>query len=436
MKAKEIAQFLNLELDSKLKNLSKGNRGRAKIAATLGREADYYLLDEPFSGLDPMVRDDIIKGLIRFTDPERQTVIMSTHELKEVEPLLDEIVVLKGSRLIAHKEVDEIRDTYGKDATSWMVSLFREGGEVGMKPIVELKNLTKTIGKKKIVDNLNLALYPGQITGFLGPNGAGKTTTIRMMVGLMEPSGGDVVIEGISLADDFEGGLSKVGVIVENPEMYKYMSGYKNLVHFARMHENVTKARIDEVVSQVGMQNRIHEKVSTYSLGMRQRLGLAQALLHHPKFLILDEPTNGLDPAGIREFRTYLRSIAEKEGVSIFVSSHMLSEIELMCDRIAVIQNGKLIDIRDMAEAQESHYYIEAFPVEAAEEMLKAEGFTVEAYNGGFVINAEKTRIPGLVQQMTAQELQLFAVQPHRKTLEDQFLEMTGGGQIAEAHTK
>ncbi|WP_342507383.1 ABC transporter ATP-binding protein [Sporosarcina sp. FSL K6-2383] len=131
VKAKEIAAFLNLSLDSKIKNLSKGNRGRVKIAVTLGREANYYLLDEPFSGLDPMVRDDIAKGLIRFTDPERQTVIMSTHELKEVEPLLDEIVVLRGSRMIAHKAVDEIRDTYGKDATSWMVSLFREGSSNG-----------------------------------------------------------------------------------------------------------------------------------------------------------------------------------------------------------------------------------------------------------------------------------------------------------------
>ncbi|MEK4712809.1 ABC transporter ATP-binding protein [Sporosarcina sp. FSL K6-5500] len=305
-----------------------------------------------------------------------------------------------------------------------------------MKPIVELKNLSKTIGKKKIIDNLSLSLYPGQITGFLGPNGAGKTTTIRMMVGLMEPTGGDIIIDGKLLADDFEEGLSKVGVIVENPEMYKFMSGYKNLLHFARMHDGVTKARIEEVINQVGMQNRIHEKVSTYSLGMRQRLGLAQALLHRPKFLILDEPTNGLDPAGIREFRTYLKMIAEEEGVSVFVSSHMLSEIELMCDRIAVIQNGKLIDIRDMTEEQESHYYIEAFPAETAESMLKAEGFNVEAHKEGFIINAEKTQIPGLIQQIAAHEMQLFAVQPHRKTLEDQFLEMTGGGQIAEAHTK
>lgn len=307
---------------------------------------------------------------------------------------------------------------------------------MGMKPVVELKNLSKTIGKKKIIDNLNLSLYPGQITGFLGPNGAGKTTTIRMMVGLMNPTSGDVFIEGKSLTSDFEEGISKVGVIVENPEMYKYMSGYKNLVHFARMHKGVTKERIDEVIAQVGMQNRIHEKVATYSLGMRQRLGLAQALLHRPKFLILDEPTNGLDPAGIREFRMYLRKIAEKEGVSVFVSSHMLSEIELMCDRIAVIQNGKLIDIEEMSDTKKSHYYIEAFPLDSAEVLLRAEGFSMEFFKEGFIIEAEKEQIPALIKNLVGKEIQLFSINPHRKTLEDQFLEMTGGGQIAEAHTK
>jgi len=127
VKAKELAQFLSITLDSKMKSLSKGNRGRVKIAVTLAREASYYLLDEPFSGLDPMVRDDIAKGLIRFTDTERQTILLSTHELKEVEPLLDEIVVLREGKIIAHETVDGIRDTYGKDATSWMVSLFRGG---------------------------------------------------------------------------------------------------------------------------------------------------------------------------------------------------------------------------------------------------------------------------------------------------------------------
>src|SRR5690606_5369446 len=210
--------------------------------------------------------------------------------------------------------------------------------------IVQIKNLSKTIGKKKIIKNLSLDLHKGEITGFLGPNGAGKTTTIRMMVGLMRPTEGEVWIDGQSVQADFEGSIQKVGVIVENPEMYKYMSGYKNLLHFSRMHKGVSKERIDEVVKQVGMQNRINEKVASYSLGMRQRLGLAQALLHDPKFLILDEPTNGLDPAGIREFRIYLQKIAKENGVAIFVSSHLLSEIELLCDRIAIIQNGELID--------------------------------------------------------------------------------------------
>ncbi|MGE6486844.1 ABC transporter ATP-binding protein [Paenisporosarcina sp. NPDC076898] len=304
------------------------------------------------------------------------------------------------------------------------------------QPIVELKNLSKAIGKKKIIDNLNLQLFPGQITGFLGPNGAGKTTTIRMMAGLMKPTSGEVVVEGQSLSDHFEETMSKVGVIVENPEMYKYMSGWKNLVHFARMNKSISKERITEVVEQVGMQNRIHERVSTYSLGMRQRLGLAQALLHRPKFLILDEPTNGLDPAGIREFRTYLRKIAVEDGVSVFVSSHLLSEIELMCDRIAIIQNGQLINIREMNQVEEAHYYIEAQPAELTSKLLIAQGLFIEASGAGFIAKVEQSQIPAIIEAMVTANLQVFAVQPFRKTLEDQFLEMTGGGQIAESHKK
>jgi len=302
-----------------------------------------------------------------------------------------------------------------------------------IKPVVELKNLSKTIKKKKIIDNLSLSLYPGQITGFLGPNGAGKTTTIRMMVGLMKPTSGDVYIDGQSLQTNFEESVSKVGAIVENPEMYKFMTGYKNLVHFARMHKNVSKERIDEVIRQVGMENRIHEKVSTYSLGMRQRLGLAQALLNRPKFLILDEPTNGLDPAGIREFRNYLRKIAVEENVSVFVSSHLLSEIELMCDRIAVIQNGKLVALREVNEMEESHFFLKVEPVEQARTILFAKGFQVEDHENGLLINAEEEVIPSVIQELVERNILIYSVQPHRKTLEDQFLEMTGGGQIVQS---
>lgn len=159
-------------------------------------------------------------------------------------------------------------------------------------------------------------------------------------------------------------------------------------------------------------------------------------MLHRPKFLILDEPTNGLDPAGIREFRDYLRLIAKTENVSVFVSSHMLSEIELMCDRIAVIQNGKLVDMRDMSETQEAHYYVEALPADQTVELLGSLGFQTQSIGEGFVIKAEKTQIPGLIKALAAAGIELYAIQPHRKTLEDQFLELTGGGQLAETASK
>ncbi|MFL0582057.1 ABC transporter ATP-binding protein [Solibacillus silvestris] len=295
------------------------------------------------------------------------------------------------------------------------------------QPIVEIKNLNKTIKGKHIIKDLNLDFYPGQITGFLGPNGAGKTTTIRMMTGLMYPSKGEVIIDGKQLSTNYEEAISNIGVIVENPEMYKYMSGYKNLQHFARMHKGVTKQRIDEVVAQVGLQNRIHEKVKTYSLGMRQRLGLAQAMLHRPKFLILDEPTNGLDPAGIREFRMYLRKIAVEDNVAIVVSSHLLSEIELMVDRIAIIQNGELIDIRELQHVAAAQYYIEVGQPDQLQAMFE-EPLTKE--NGGYVVNLTKEEVPAIVRKFVESGIDLYTIQPIQKRLEDQFIEMTGGGAI------
>lgn len=302
------------------------------------------------------------------------------------------------------------------------------------KPIVQLKNLSKTIKGKQIIKDITLDFYPGQITGFLGPNGAGKTTTIRMMTRLMYPTSGEIIIDGKSLADHYEEAISQVGVIVENPEMYKFLSGYKNLLHFARMHKGITKERIDEVVKQVGLEKRIHEKVGTYSLGMRQRLGLAQALLHRPKFLILDEPTNGLDPAGIREFRNHLRHIAETEGIAVVISSHLLSEMELMCDRIAVIQNGKLIDIRDLQNTAVSLYYIEPTSVQEGSAVLEKHDYTFAVQGDGLIVEIEKKDVPVLTQQLFKAGVQLYTVQPHVKTLEDQFLEMTGGGAIDEIH--
>lgn len=240
------------------------------------------------------------------------------------------------------------------------------------EPVVRLQGVSKIISSRSLVSDLTLDISPGQVFGFLGPNGAGKTTTIRMMVGLMSISKGDIFISGHSVKNGFEEAIAQVGAIVENPEMYKFLTGYQNLVHFARMSPGVTKERIAETIERVGLTARIHDKVKTYSLGMRQRLGVAQAILHRPKLLVLDEPTNGLDPQGIRELRDYLRLLTHEEGITVFVSSHLLSEMELMCDTVAIIQNGKLIDVRNLRDEQGSDALIEvAFEVDDAERAVE-----------------------------------------------------------------
>lgn len=183
-----------------------------------------------------------------------------------------------------------------------------------MKSVLTLDNVKKKIKGKTIINGLSFSVKEGEVFGFLGPNGAGKTTTIRMIVGLMGITEGDIFVSGKSVKKDFEGAIKNIGAIVENPEMYKFLSGYQNLLQYARMHNGITKQKISEVVELVGSTERINDKVKTYSLGMRQRLGLAQCLLHDPKLLILDEPTNGLDPAGIREIRDHLRMLARKKG--------------------------------------------------------------------------------------------------------------------------
>lgn len=201
-------------------------------------------------------------------------------------------------------------------------------GPAQEQTVLEMQGVSKVIKGKAIVDNLSFKIQKGEIVGLLGPNGAGKTTTIRMMTGLIRMSGGDVLIHGHSIRKDFKQAISQIGAIIENPEFYPHMSGYDNLLQYLRMSDGAGASRIKEVVELVGLQEAMNKKVRAYSLGMRQRLGIAQALLHSPKLLILDEPTNRLDPAGIREMRDYMRRIAEVEGIAILISSHMLAEIE------------------------------------------------------------------------------------------------------------
>lgn len=300
--------------------------------------------------------------------------------------------------------------------------------EILSEPVARLQGVTKKIGSKTLVSNLTLDIPPGQIFGFLGPNGAGKTTTIRMMVGLISISSGDVLISGHSIKNNYKEAIASVGAIVENPEMYKFLSGYQNLKQFARMVPGVSKQRIDEVVKLVGLGQRIHDKVKTYSLGMRQRLGVAQALLNRPKLLVLDEPTNGLDPQGIRELRDYLRLLCREEGTTVFVSSHLLSEMELMCDSVAIIQNGHLLEVKQLKEVGNVTMPIgeTLFEVDDAEAALALIGQGT-LKSGGLVVEAAREEIAEFNARLVAGGIKVFSIKSLARTLEDQFLEVTGG---------
>lgn len=225
-------------------------------------------------------------------------------------------------------------------------------------PAIEVKDLHKKIKNKEIIKGISFETKPGEIFGFLGPNGSGKTTTIRMMCGLFSITAGSIKIQGHSITDEFEQAAANIGVIVEYPVMYSYLTGWQNLKQFARIH-NVTDERISQVLAIVKMEKAKNDKFKTYSLGMKQRMGLAQALLHKPSVLILDEPMNGLDPAGIKELRSMLRELAANEGTSVFISSHILSEMEMLCDRVAILDDGRMKGTYDMAEIKKGNVSLE-----------------------------------------------------------------------------
>ena len=313
-----------------------------------------------------------------------------------------------------------------------------------MDVLVEIQEVTKVIKGKTIIDSVSFNVKKGEVFGFLGPNGAGKTTTIRMLVGLIGITSGDIKILGSSIKTDFEKAVSHIGAIVENPEMYKFLSGYQNLIHYARMSKGVTKEKIDETVELVGLTDRIHDKVRTYSLGMRQRLGLAQCLLHDPKILVLDEPTNGLDPAGIREIRDHLRMLARDREMAVIVSSHLLSEMEMMCDRIGIIQNGKLIDVQhisDFVQGKEKVYEVEVDDPDKAKRILKSiyPELPIQVTENRVFLSLVREGIPEMVKGLVRKDINIFAVREVTKTLEDRFLEVTeykGGAEHARTDSK
>ena len=331
------------------------------------------------------------------------------------------------------EEVDVHAETVVLDRNEIVYAIEKEQvKEVEKSPVVlEVLGLKKRIGLKTIVEDITFDMHEGEIIGLLGPNGSGKTTIMRMMVGLTKATKGDVYCFEKPLGLGKSAMLKEVGAMIETPEFYNYMSGWSNLKQIARVYgKKVTRARMKELVEFVGLKKVIRKKVKTYSLGMRQRLGLAQALLNDPKVLILDEPVNGLDPQGVQDFRNKLKEIAAT-GVSILISSHLLDEIEKVCDRVIVIEKGKIIaddKLENLVADEIIKTLVKTHDVEKTERLIRELGIKYELTKDGFVFEnlnrEEKSRI---ISYLVTNNVELDTIRELHTSLEDRFLQITGG---------
>ncbi|EJR47991.1 MULTISPECIES: ABC transporter ATP-binding protein [Bacillus] len=305
-----------------------------------------------------------------------------------------------------------------------------------MTTILSVRDVKKVIGKKTLVENISFDVKQGEVFGFLGPNGAGKTTTIRMLVGLIKATEGTISVGGYSIKENFREAMRQIGSIVENPELYTYLTGWENLKQFARMLGDIPDERISEIAKMVHLDERIHDKVKTYSLGMKQRLGIAQALLGNPKLLILDEPTNGLDPAGIRELREFIHKLVKEENMSVFISSHLLSEVQMICDRVAIIHKGKMITVAPIEEliktASDRVEWV-VTPISKAKDMLDAaeEIGEVSIEDERLLCRMDVTSINVWNKRFVENGIDVHSVKELVFTLEDLFIELTRGEQHA-----
>ena len=295
--------------------------------------------------------------------------------------------------------------------------------------VIQLEALSKTFGRGKrrvqALKGIDLDVPAGLVYGFLGPNGAGKTTTIRILLNLVRMSSGSVRVLGTNPIGD-PAVLRRVGAQVESPSFYGYLTGRANLEVLARTSGLTELGRIDQLLEQVGLTARAAQRVSGYSLGMRQRLGLAAALLTDPELLIFDEPTNGLDPAGIQEMRVLIRDLVDQHGKTVFLSSHLLNEVEQVCDRVAIIHRGELVREGLVADllGEGARVRLEVDPIEAAESAL-GERWPVTRENGALLAKAGRDQIPDLVRLLVSRDIHVYQVAEERVTLEDYFLAVT-----------
>ena len=293
--------------------------------------------------------------------------------------------------------------------------------------ILKIEKISKKIGKKQILKNVSFELNSGDILAFIGPNGAGKTTTIKCILGLQKINSGKVIINGYDIKKDFVHAIKNVGCIVEEPDVYMYLSGIENLKIQARMYKNVLKEDINRVVELVGLEERIYDKVSKYSLGMRQRLGIAIALLNSPNLLILDEPTNGLDPEGIKDLRILLKRLA-KSGVGILISSHNLSELESFCNRVCIIANGKIVEeanINEIKEMDENKYVIKVSDSFKCKDYLSKIDRIIDKKH--IEIVKDENDIALFIKKIIMNDILVYEVVKQNMTLEEAFIKKAKG---------
>lgn len=290
------------------------------------------------------------------------------------------------------------------------------------KKVLEVKSISKQIAGSDILKNISFEIEEGEIFGLIGPNGAGKTTLIRVVCGLMKKNTGQIKIMNHEVETSFVDAIQHVGAIIENPAFYDYLTGWQNLELYANLYSNISSDRIEEVVELVNLTEKIGDKVHTYSLGMKQRLGVAQAILHKPKILILDEPTNGLDPEGMRDLRNHLLYLAKEENISILISTHLLSEVEMLCDRIGIIKAGELLEITNVK--MENHVLIiEVDDVQHALSVLDT-NYEVLSYKGNIIrLSAEKKDIPLLNELLVMNKVKVYQLAYDQNQLEDTFLQ-------------
>lgn len=236
-----------------------------------------------------------------------------------------------------------------------------------MEKVIEINNLTKVYKNGRGITDINLEINKGDIFGFLGPNGAGKTTAMKVMTGLIKPDNGDVKIFGYSVSEQFEQAMKKVGCIIETAESYPYLTAYENLKQFSRYYKNIDDKRIDEVLQIVGLIKYKNERPRKFSLGMKQRLGIAASILSKPEVIILDEPLNGLDVEGMLDIRNLIKNLAETEGTTFFISSHLIHDVELTCDRIGVIYDGKMLNVDTTKNILNSYASLENYFISEVE---------------------------------------------------------------------